>query len=148
MIIMLQGSVLIRQGLTEARPILSIAPNLLFPPLPPFLFIPYVGGVVALCPGEEGCLHDRLGVVGRDLPQAVVRLQATLGQLQVKVAPAGVHLQHLDLFEDGSWIFGSNLDRRLVRVVDVNDWRVAGVKRKLDTDQRLEKENEKRQHTG
>ena len=96
--------------------------------------------MVALCPGEEGCLHDRLGVVGRDLPQAVVRLQATLGQLQVKVAPAGVHLQHLDLFEDGTWIFDSNLDRRLVRVVDLDHRGVARVQRQLHTDQRLKKE--------
>ena len=37
-------------------------------------------------------------------------------------------------------IQASNLDGRLVRVVDVDDRRVARVQRKLHTDQRLEKE--------
>ena len=38
-------------------------------------------------------------------------------------------------------IQASNLDGRLVRVVDVDDRRVARVQRKLHTDQRLEKVN-------
>ena len=88
---------MIRQGATEAdrSQIVSIAPTTTS--FHNNSHIPDIGGVVALSPGEEGGAHDGLGVVGRDLPQAVVRLQAALGQLQVQVSPTGVHLQHLDI---------------------------------------------------
>ena len=79
--------------------------------------------MVVLCSGQEVCLHNLLGVIGRDLPETGVSLMATLGQLQVKVSPAAVHLQHLD---------GVG-----VRVVDLNHWIVARVQRQLDADQRL-----------
>ena len=77
--------------------------------------------MVVLCSGQEVCLHHLLGVIGRDLPETGVSLMSPLGQLQVKVAPAAVHLQHLD---------GVG-----VRVVDLNDRAVAGVEGELHPDQ-------------
>ena len=59
------------------------------------LLLPYVSRVVALRPSEEVGLHDLLGVVGRNLPHGRVGLVASAGQLQVEVAAAAVHLQHL-----------------------------------------------------
>lgn len=56
---------------------------------------PDVGRVVALGPRQEVCPHDLLGVVGRDLPHRRVGLVTSAGQLQVEVAAAAVHLQHL-----------------------------------------------------
>ena len=105
--------------------------------------VPDIRRVVVLSPGEECGAHDGLGVVRWDLPQAVVRLQTSLGQLQVQVSPTWVHLQHLKIIRGWlvgwSWIVDANLDGRLVRVVDLNDRRVAWVQRELHTDQRLEK---------
>ena len=80
--------------------------------------------MVVLSPGEEVCLHDLLGVVGRDLPEAGVGLVTSLGQLEVKVSPTAVHLQHLDGVR--------------VRVVDLNDGAVAGVEGELHPDQRFD----------
>ena len=85
---------------------------------------PDIGGVVVLRPGEEVCLHDLLGVVRRDLPEAGVGLVTALRQLQVKVSTAAVHLEDLD---------GVG-----VRVVDLYHGTVAGVERELHSDQRFD----------
>ena len=88
------------------------------------LLLPYVGRVVALRPREEVCLHDLLGVVGRDLPDRRVGLVTSAGQLQMEVPARAVHLQHLD---------GGR-----VRVVHLDHRVVAGVERQLDPHQRLD----------
>lgn len=84
---------------------------------------PDIGGVVVLRPGEEVGLHDLLGVVRRDLPEAGVRLVTALGQLEVKVSTAAVHLEDLD---------GVG-----VRVVDLYHGTVAGVEWEFHSDQRF-----------
>ena len=61
--------------------------------------------MVALSPGQEGGPHHRLGVVRRDLPQAVVRFQTALRQLEVEIASAWVHLQNLEeVYQGWPWI--------------------------------------------
>ena len=80
--------------------------------------------MIALRPSQEVCLHDLFGVVGRDLPDLGVGLVASAGQLEVEVAPAAVHLQHLD----GGGVRVVHLDHRVV----------ARVERQLDAHQRLD----------
>ena len=87
------------------------------------MYSPDVGSVVVLGSRQEVGLHHLLGVIGRDLPQTGVRLVASLGQLQVKVATTAVHLQHLDGVR--------------VRVMDLNHGIVAGVQGQLDAHQRF-----------
>ena len=57
--------------------------------------IPDVGRVVVFHPCHKVCLHDRLRLVRRNLPQRLRTFSFAARKLKVKIASGRVHFQHL-----------------------------------------------------
>jgi len=64
--------------------------------------IPDVCRVVVFHPSDKVGLHDRLCLVGRNLPQCLRTFSFAARKLKVKVASRRVHFQHLQNIKESS----------------------------------------------